>query len=323
MKSLDEIKAEVERLAKLIDALQPSLPDWGSSNQGGHPHIEVDGLGYHYVVVERGTEFERMTTPDLDELLYAVFRDVTDNIAGRYAAYHRVAEHDWRRWSYKKQIELIAALSPNWAERLSDEIKKKLELHPFNDAADSPYTSGQSRSILKKFARLLTIVTAGRFPPRGKIMNLNVLALSGDEATVNEIVQQHASEFAAHGFDLTEVTLKGSEETVRSLDFNFLNERTAMSIDISFFAAVRGLNGGFNVSIFGPDNRMLFVDDFLKKHGREALTEFFTYRDPATNLHSFADTFFRVLVGLLDSDLKPILEGEVFEETPIDWMGFK
>lgn len=44
-------------------------------------------------------------------------------------------------------------------------------------------------------------------------MNLDVMALSGDDATVNEVVQQRASEFAAHGFDLKEVTLEGSRET--------------------------------------------------------------------------------------------------------------
>lgn len=96
-----------------------------------------------------------------------------------------------------------------------------------------------------------------------------------------------------------------------------------MRIYISFFAAARGLNGGFTVLIVRPENRKLDVEDCIEKHGRETLTGLLTYRDPATNLHSFADTFFRMLVRLFDSDLKPILEGKVFEETPIDWMGYK
>ena len=29
------------------------------------------------------------------------------------------------------------------------------------------------------------------------------------------------------------------------------------------------------------------------------------------------------LVSLLDSNLKLVLEGKVWEETPIDWMGYK
>jgi hypothetical protein len=33
--------------------------------------------------------------------------------------------------------------------------------------------------------------------------------------------------------------------------------------------------------------------------------------------------FLQVLGGLLDADLKPILEGKTFEEIPIDWVGYK
>jgi len=30
-----------------------------------------------------------------------------------------------------------------------------------------------------------------------------------------------------------------------------------------------------------------------------------------------------MLDGLLDTDLKPIIDGTTFEETPIDWMGYR
>jgi hypothetical protein len=154
-------------------------------------------------------------------------------------------------------------------------------------------------------------------------MNLDVLELTGDDSVVNEVVQQHAPGFSARGFDFKEVTLEGSQELGRFPVFHFLNERTAMAIDISFCAAAKGLNGGFTVLIIKPVNRKLDVEDYLKEHGREALTRFFTYRDPATNLRNFADEFLRMFVGLLDRDLKPILVGKTFEETPIDWMGYK
>lgn len=154
-------------------------------------------------------------------------------------------------------------------------------------------------------------------------MNLDVLALSGDDATVNEVVQQHTSSFAAHGFNFKEATLEGSQELGRFPVFHFLNEQTAMRIDISFCAAARGLNGGFTVLIIKPVNQKLDVEDYLTEHKREALTKYFTYRDPATDIRGFADTFLRMLVGLIDRDLKPILEGKIFEVTPIDWMGYK
>ena len=96
-----------------------------------------------------------------------------------------------------------------------------------------------------------------------------------------------------------------------------------MRIDISFCAATRGLNGGFTVLIIKPVNHKLNVEDYLKAHDREMLTEYFTYRDTSTNVRAFADMFLQMLVGLLDRDLKPIIEGKTFEETPIDWMGYK
>jgi hypothetical protein len=154
-------------------------------------------------------------------------------------------------------------------------------------------------------------------------MNLDVMALSGDDTTVNEVVHRYTSGFAAHGFDFKEVTLEGSQELGRFPIFHFLNERTAMRIDIAFCAAAKGLNGGFTVLIVKPVNQKLDVEDYLKEHGREALAKFFTYRDPSTNVQSFADTFMQMLAGLLDRDLKPIIEGKTFEETPIDWMGYK
>ena len=154
-------------------------------------------------------------------------------------------------------------------------------------------------------------------------MNFDVLELTGDDAIVNEVVHQHAPAFAAHGFQFKEVTLEGSQELGRFPIFHFQNERTAMGIDLSFCAAARGLNGGFTVLIVKPVNRKLDVEDYLVSHDREALTRFFTYRDTETDVRRFADTFLKMFVGLLDRDLKTILEGNTFEETPIDWMGYK
>ncbi|MGA3045469.1 MAG: hypothetical protein ABSD67_02530 [Terracidiphilus sp.] len=154
-------------------------------------------------------------------------------------------------------------------------------------------------------------------------MNFDALELAGDDAIVNDVVLLHSFDFATHGFNFKEVTLEGSQELERFPIFHFLNERTRMKIDISFCAATRGLNGGFTVLIIRPGNQKLDVEDYLKEHGREQLTKYFTYRAPAANVRDFADTFLMMLAGLLDRDLKPIIEGKTFEETPIDWMGYK
>jgi len=149
------------------------------------------------------------------------------------------------------------------------------------------------------------------------------LSLTGDFAIVNEAVRRYVPGFSAHGFRLTEVTLEGSAKLQRFPVFHFLNEHTAMGIDVSFISATGGLNGGFTVLLIKPGKHKLDVEDYLKSHEREGLTRFFTYRDPATDVRGFADTFLQMFVGLLDRDLKPIIEGKTFEETPIDWMGYK
>jgi len=135
MKNLVEIKLEIERLAGLVAAGQELLPSYGYSDGSGRPHIEVDVRGYHYVESERGHEFDRWTTEDLDDLLYAVFRSVTFQIACEYELRHRVPEKEPRRMIFPQQIGLMSTLSAKWAERLSREKEKIVSLFPFDDNA--------------------------------------------------------------------------------------------------------------------------------------------------------------------------------------------
>lgn len=133
--SLNEIKAEVKLLAAQVGVPTDLLPTYGYSNDGARPHIEVDSLGYHYVVVERGQELSRMTTTDLDELLYHVFGDLTFGLACKYELEQRVENQDSRRLIFKHQVELLSILSPEWGELKAQEHEKILEQHPYDDQA--------------------------------------------------------------------------------------------------------------------------------------------------------------------------------------------
>lgn len=128
---LHEIRAQVERLGKRIGARGSILPTYGHSEDWARPHIEVDVRGYHYVVVERGQELERFTTSVLEELLYRVFKSVVFTLSLDYECQHRVQGQDCRRIAFPKQVELLAMLSPKWASRLSEELARVLEKHPF------------------------------------------------------------------------------------------------------------------------------------------------------------------------------------------------
>jgi hypothetical protein len=148
-------------------------------------------------------------------------------------------------------------------------------------------------------------------------------AFTGDSVIVSEVMLKHAPGFVAHGFEFIGADLAGSTELQRFPVFHFLNKQTGMRIDVSYYATLTGTNGGFTALIIKPPNSKLDVEDYLKLHGHEELTESFAYHGPIADLRGFVDSFLRNLAGLLDSDLKPILEGTVWEETPIDWMGYK
>src|SRR4051812_13388363 len=67
---------EVARLAALNGAPAGYLPTYGRSEDFARPHIEFDGTQFHFVVVERGQELERVSSTDPLEILYHVFESV-------------------------------------------------------------------------------------------------------------------------------------------------------------------------------------------------------------------------------------------------------
>jgi hypothetical protein len=131
--TLTEIRAEIERRAAMIGASANfELPTYGKTEDFARPHIEVDSRGYHRVIVERGVEINRITTHDLDELLFHVFSAVTFSLACHAT---RVKGEDLRRGMFRRQIELLAKLDTKWAERGAREHQQILQENPFIDGA--------------------------------------------------------------------------------------------------------------------------------------------------------------------------------------------
>ena len=134
MKSLADIKAEVDRLAAIIGATgYHALPTYGRTEDFARPHIEADSRGYHFVVVERGQELDRFTTHELDDLLYRIFCGVTFSLAIDYELAHRIETQDCRRIGFQRQVDLLAQLSKQWADRQAAEHDRILREHPFDD----------------------------------------------------------------------------------------------------------------------------------------------------------------------------------------------
>ena len=131
--SLAGIRSEIDYRAAVIGATDHLLPTYGRSEDFARPHIEVDARGYHYVVVERGQELERVTTSQLDELLYRVFQSITFSLSCEFELRHRMSRKDCRRLLFQHQRDLLASLSPDWAERCAQHHQEVLRENPFVD----------------------------------------------------------------------------------------------------------------------------------------------------------------------------------------------
>lgn len=133
---LVKVQIMVNELAKLINAPTDLLPTYEKSKDFAHPHIELDNDGlYNYVVVERGQEWTRKATSDLNELLYWIYNSVTFSMASDYELKNRIEDKDARRIMFAKQEELLGILNENWREKQMMEHKQILERYPFDDLA--------------------------------------------------------------------------------------------------------------------------------------------------------------------------------------------
>lgn len=132
---MKRLESDVHRMAKIIDAPAEGLPTFGPSRDGGHPHIEVDDAGLHYVVEERGEELERHSTHEPGELFYWAFEAVTGRMAFQHELHRRKPGRDPRRIAFAYQLDLLERLNPRWALRRGLEIESMLREHPYNDEA--------------------------------------------------------------------------------------------------------------------------------------------------------------------------------------------
>ena len=128
MSTLDAVRSQIEALAAKIAAPEGLLPTYDRSEHSGRPHIEVSADGaMHWVVCERGQEYERKTTLSRDELLYWTFNAVTAEMASRWEAQHRIETEDFRKQMFTKQFELLDSLSPAWTDRRKQELGQLLK----------------------------------------------------------------------------------------------------------------------------------------------------------------------------------------------------
>ena len=128
---LDHVRRRVNKLARHISAPPDLLPTYGTSQDFARPHIEFAGGTYSYVVVERGMEFERRSTLDLDQLLEWIFSSVTASMAASFAA----GQPRFREVMFRHQLDLLGRISSKWRDRCAKEIDDILKRAPLVDGA--------------------------------------------------------------------------------------------------------------------------------------------------------------------------------------------
>ena len=125
------IQSRARELAARLGA--PSFKLQFEPMHDGSRHLEVSDA-YYFVATERGVELERRRTTNVDELLYWVMERLTGSLSWDYELTHRRQGEDSSLQAFAKQTELLAMLSPEWAERQRRKHAGILSRYPFRDA---------------------------------------------------------------------------------------------------------------------------------------------------------------------------------------------
>jgi hypothetical protein len=97
------------------------------------PFVELRNGQFHFVISERGHEFERVAG-NADEILALLFEGITSDLAYNFELRHRVRGQDPRKIAFAKQIELLTLLNAKWAQSVSEKQHKILQEHPFRNS---------------------------------------------------------------------------------------------------------------------------------------------------------------------------------------------
>ena len=93
------------------------------SKHDGGPHVELVDGELHFVICERGTEYERRVAKGEDELLYWLVSSITFSLATDWECRNRIPDQDTRIGWMNKELEILQTINPRWAIRRYEERK--------------------------------------------------------------------------------------------------------------------------------------------------------------------------------------------------------
>jgi hypothetical protein len=131
--AIQDVYEQVNEMARKIGARPEFLPTFGTSDLSGKPYIVIKGETFYYLAYDRGSVTINKETTSLPTLLYWIFDGITNQMGVAYEANHRVPDVDPRRLAFKKQLELLNMLQPEWKGQKEQEIQEILAKHPYRD----------------------------------------------------------------------------------------------------------------------------------------------------------------------------------------------
>jgi hypothetical protein len=130
---LAELAKEYDRYCQRIEPLAVGYSFQTMPGDDGSPHVEFFDEAFQYIVTERGSELERRSTSDIDEILYWLLSDLTFWMAVKWELANRVDGRDCRRLIFSRQTELLRRASDAVSGRRERQIAATLAENPFID----------------------------------------------------------------------------------------------------------------------------------------------------------------------------------------------
>jgi len=131
--TLRSINNRYHAIAQKLAAPAKHVRFFTTPQHDGSPHIECIGGEFHYVVTERGSEYERRRTSDPEEVVFWLVSDLTWAMALEWEVQHRIEGEDCRRQMFRKDIDLMSTVSEVWSARKRQKYEQILSEHPFDD----------------------------------------------------------------------------------------------------------------------------------------------------------------------------------------------
>lgn len=123
MEDISVIQNEVFRLGAKVNVPHNELIIITKPSAYGKPYLHISQDSYEYIYSERGYEFSRKSTKDLDELLYWIIYPAVHQMAVEYELIHRVDDYeDCRKIIFPKLIEYLEKINPLWAKKAEKEL---------------------------------------------------------------------------------------------------------------------------------------------------------------------------------------------------------